>query len=99
MPLTTAHYTLGTATPVKVCEADSIPQTVWVHNAEHAQSDEVFIGNAGVVFIGNAGVTANNGMHVHSDETLKIDLDPGTDLWAISDTEGSNLHIMCIKQD
>ena len=91
MPLTTSHHTLGTAIATKVCAADSMPQTIWVHNAEHAQSDEVFIGNA--------GVTVNNGMHIHSDETLKIDLDPGTDLWAISDTEGSILQVMCIKQD
>lgn len=91
MPITTAHYTLGTATPVKVCEADSIPQTVWVHNAEHAQSDEVYIGNA--------GVTVNNGLHIHSDETLEIVLDPGSDLWAISDTAGSILQIMRIAQD
>ena len=91
MPITTAHYTLGTAIPVKVCEADSIPQTVWVHNAEHAQSDHVYIGNA--------GVTTNNGFHIHSDETLQIVLDPGSDLWAISDTAGSILQIMRLAQD
>ena len=91
MPLTTAHYTLETAAAVKVCEADSIPQTVWVHNAEHAQSDEVFIGNA--------DVTVDNGMHIHSDETLQIVLDSGTELWAISDTVGSILHVMRIAQD
>ena len=91
MPITTAHYTLGTAIPVKVCEADSIPQTVWVHNAEHAQSDHVYIGNA--------GVTTNNGLHIHSDETLEIVLDPGSDLWAISDRAGSILQIMRIAQD
>lgn len=91
MPLTQAHYTLGTATATKVCPADRQTQTVWVHNAEHSQSDEVFIGNS--------GVTTANGMHIHSDETLKIELDPGTDLWAISDTAGSILHVMRITQD
>jgi len=91
MPLTTSHHTLGAASPTKICAADSIPQTVWVHNAEHASSDEIFIGNA--------SVSTAVGMHIHSDETLKIDLDPGSDLWAISDTEGSILQVMCIKQD
>ena len=91
MPLTTAHYTLGTATPTKICAADRMPQAIWVHNAEHAQSDEVFIGNA--------SVSTANGMHIHSDETLNLDLDPGTDLWAISHTAGSIIHVMCIKQD
>lgn len=91
MPLTTAHYTLGTATPTKICAADSIPQTIWVHNAEHSQSDEVYIGNA--------GVTVSNGMHIHSDDTLELTLDPGSDLWAISDTVGSIVQVMCIKQD
>ena len=91
MPITQAHYTLGTAIPTKIVPAQSIPQKVFVHNAEHAQSDEVFIGNA--------AVSTANGLHIHSDETLKIDLDPGSDLWAISDTEGSILQVMCIKQD
>ena len=91
MPLTQAHYTLGTATPTKVCPADTQPQTVWVHNSEHAQSDEVFIGNA--------AVTTADGLHIHSDETFKIDLDPGTDLWAISDTAGSIVQVMRITQD
>jgi hypothetical protein len=91
MPLTTSHKTLGTVTPTKICDATSIPQTVWVHNSEHSQSDEVFVGNA--------SVSTATGMHIHSEETLKIDLDPGTDLWAISDTDGSILHVMCLKQD
>ena len=91
MPITTAHYTLGTAVATKICAADKMPQTIWVHNAEHAQSDEVFIGNA--------SVSTANGMHIHSDETLNLELDPGTDLWAISDTVGSIVHVMCIKQD
>ena len=91
MPLTQTHYTLGTAIATKVCAADRQPQTIWVHNAEHAQSDEVFIGNS--------GVTTANGMHIHSDETLRIELDPGTDLWAISDSDGSVLHVMRITQD
>lgn len=91
MPLTTNHYTLGTATATKICSADAMPQTIWVHNAEHAQADEVFIGNA--------SVSTATGMHIHSDETLKIDIDPGTDLWAISDTVGSIVHVMCMKQD
>ena len=91
MPIITNHYTLGTATATKICSADANGQTVWVHNAEHSQSDEVFIGNA--------TVTTASGLHVHSEETLQIVLDPGTDLWAISDTIGSVIHTMCIKQD
>lgn len=91
MPITQAHYTLGTATATKIVAAQSIPQKVLVHNAEHAQSDEVFIGNA--------AVSASNGLHIHSDETLEIELDPGSDLWAISDTVGSIIHTLVLKQD
>ena len=91
MPITQAHYTLGTAIPTKIVPAQSIPQKVFVHNAEHAQSDEVFIGNA--------AVSTSNGLHIHSDETLEFDLDPGSDLWAISDTVGSIVHTLVMKQD
>ena len=91
MPLTTHHYTLGTAVPTKVCSADQQPQTVWVHNDEHSQSDRVFLGNA--------SVSTATGFHLDSTESMKIDLDPGSDLWAISDSNGSQLHIMCLKQD
>jgi len=91
MPLTQAHYTLATTSATKVVPAATQGQRVLVHNAEHAQSDEVFIGNA--------SVTTANGMHIHSDETLDLTLDPGTDLWAISDTDGSVLHVLRITQD
>ena len=91
MPLTTNHYTLGTATPTKVVAADIHPQKVWIHNAEHAQSD--------AVFIGDATVTTTTGLHIHSDETLEFVLDPGTDLWAISDTAGSKIQVLRITQD
>ena len=91
MPLTTHQYTLETATATQLCPPDIQPQTVWVHNAEHAQADEIYIGNS--------SVSIASGLHVHSDQTLKIELDPGTSLWAISDTVGSRVHVMCIKQD
>lgn len=91
MPLTTSHFTLNTATPTQLCPPDVQPQTVWIHNEEHAQADKIYIGNS--------SVSIANGLHVHSDQTLKIDLDPGTSLWAISDTVGSIVHVMCIKQD
>lgn len=91
MPIHTQHFTLSNVTPTKVCSADSQPQQIWVHNSEHAQSDEVFIGNE--------TVSVATGLHIHSDETLKLDIDPGTELWAISDTNGSLFQVMCIKQD
>ena len=91
MPIHTEHFTLGNVTATKVCAADNQPQTIWVHNEEHSQSDKVFIGDS--------TVSTTTGLHIHSDETLRIDLDPGTELWAISDTVGSLLQVMCIKQD
>ena len=91
MPIHTQHFTLSNVTATKVCSADSQPQQIWVHNSEHSHSDQVFIGNA--------TVTTANGLHIHSDETLQIELDPGSELWAISDTNGSLFQVMCIKQD
>ena len=91
MPLTTHQYTLGTATATQLCPPDIQPQTVWVHNDEHSQSHKVFIGNS--------SVSVGTGFHVGSDGTLELSLDPGTSLWAISDSVGSVVHVMCLKQD
>jgi len=91
MPISHAHYTLGTATPTKIVSAQSISQKVIVHNDEHSSSDEVFIGNA--------AVSTANGLHIDSGQTLEIELDPGSDLWAISDSNGSIVHTLVMKQD
>jgi len=91
MPIHTEHFTLGTATATKVCAASSQGQLVMVHNDEHSQSDKVYVGGA--------NVTTANGLHIDSDLTFQIQLDPGSDLWAISDSAGSLVHVLCIKQD
>ena len=91
MPLQTQQFTLGTATASKICVAEAQSQTVWVHNEEHSQSD--------AIYIGNASVSTATGFHLDSEFTIKIELDPGSDLWAISDTDSSIVHVLAIKQD
>ena len=91
MPIHTEQFTLGTATATKICAASSQGQVAMVHNDEHSQSDRVYVGNA--------NVTTANGLHIDSVLTFQIQLDPGSDLWAISDTDGSLVHTLCIKQD
>ena len=91
MPIQQARYTLGTAEATKVIAADSLPSLVFVHNAEHASST--------IVYLGNADVTNANGMHLHSDDTLNFTIGPGDELWAVSAAGTPVLQIMRIVQD
>jgi len=43
-------------------------------------------------------VTLNNGLHLPDTNTIQLDIYPGDDLWAISDTaDGATLHVMVIR--
>lgn len=91
MPITTAQYTLSNVTAVKVVSAEIIQQTAILHNGDHQ--------NSHIIYLGNSGVTSSNGMHLDSDSTLTVPLDPGSDLWAISSHNGTLLTKLVIKQD
>jgi hypothetical protein len=63
-------------------------QHVCIHNHEHNQNHEIFIGGS--------DVTLTNGMHAVATQTGVIQLLPGDELFAIAN-QASNLRILVVK--
>ena len=91
MPITTQQFTLAENVRQRIVAPDVMNQQVIVHNHEHAQNKEIFIGNS--------GVTTTNGLHARSTETLSVNIGPGDDLWAVSDDNNVVIHVLVVKQD
>lgn len=91
MPITTAQYTLTANTPRQIVAPDRMNQHVCIHNHEHAQNSEIYIGNS--------TVTTSTGIHAVATQTSMIDIGPGDDLWAVSDTSDVEIQVLVIKQD
>ena len=90
MPVFTYGYDLVANVRQLVVPARTMPQEVCIHNHEHSQNRQIFIGNS--------GVTLANGIHAVATQTSVITLGPSDDLYAIADTD-SNLRIMVVTQD
>jgi len=90
MPVKTYAYDLVANVRTLVVPAQTVSQEVCIHNHEHNQNREIFLGNS--------GVTLANGMHAVATQTSIITLGPNDDLYAITDT-ASNLRIMVVTQD
>ena len=90
MPISTAHFSVGT-TRVKIVQAATIAQHVCIHNHEHSNSNNVYVGGA--------DVTTSNGIHAQSTLTSQITIGPGDDLWAIADGGTNEVHVLVVKQD
>jgi hypothetical protein len=72
-----------------VVGASTSVQHVCVHNHEHSQNKEIFIGGP--------DVTVDNGMHAVATQTGVVQLMPGDELYAITSQTGSNLRILVVK--
>jgi hypothetical protein len=91
MPIRTYGYDLVQNVRTLVVPASVEPQEVCIHNHEHNQNHEIFLGNE--------TVTVTNGMHAVATQTSIITLPPGDELYAITSTAGGcNLRIMVVTQ-
>jgi hypothetical protein len=90
MPVKTYAYNLVANVRTLVVPPQTVSQEVCIHNHEHNQNHEIFLGNS--------GVTLANGMHAVATQTSIITLGPNDDLYAITNTD-SNLRIMVVTQD
>lgn len=91
MPVQTYAYSLAQGVRTLVVPRDVEPQEVCIHNHEHAISKEIFLGNS--------SVTVANGMHAVATQTSIITLNPGDELYAITDEiGGAELRIMVVTQ-
>jgi hypothetical protein len=88
MPFETTQFTLVEDVRVKVVTAKASTQHVCIHNHEHNANKEIFIGDS--------TVTPETGIHAVATQTSMITLNPGTDLWAITDEATASLHVAVI---
>jgi hypothetical protein len=92
MPIITYAYNLAQNVRTLVVPASTQSQEVCIHNHEHSQNQEIFLGNE--------TVTVANGMHAVATQTSIITIGPGDDLYAISGETGTvNLRVLVVRQD
>ena len=91
MPVKTFGYDLVQNVRTQVVPPAIEPQEVCIHNHEHSQNKEIFIGNE--------TVTVENGMHAVATQTSIIVLQPNDALWAITaNSGGANLRVMVVTK-
>jgi hypothetical protein len=88
MAIQTFSYNLATGVRTLVVGASTSVQHVCIHNHEHNQNHEIYIGGP--------DVTLANGMHAVATETGQLQLLPGDELFAIAN-QASNLRILVVK--
>jgi hypothetical protein len=84
--LNTKQVTVGTA-PVLVLAASPSPLKVLLHNAEKSSNTFIWFG-------GSATVTTSTGAHLDNATTYQLTLSPGSPLYAVSDSNDRNLHVI-----
>jgi hypothetical protein len=88
MAIQTFSYDLATGVRTLVVGASTSVQHVCIHNHEHNQNHEIYIGGP--------DVTLANGMHAVATETSQLQLLPGDELFAIAN-QASSLRILVVK--
>ena len=91
MPVQTFGYDLVQNVRTLVVPPSVEPQEVCIHNHEHSQNKEIFLGNE--------TVTVANGMHAVATQTSIITLEPNDSLYAITaNSGGANLRVMVVTK-
>jgi hypothetical protein len=91
MPISTAQFTLTANTPRQIVGPDRMSQHVCIHNHEHNDNKEIYIGNS--------SVTTTTGIHAVATQTSMITIGAGDDLWAVSAEDGVEMQVLVVKQD
>jgi hypothetical protein len=85
MAIITRQYSLGTAT-VLIVPRDDNPQVALLHNHEHNNNHEIFVGAS--------TVTTTTGIHIPATETLQVTIPAGDELYACADGANRVLHVL-----
>lgn len=91
MPITQNLLTLSLGTPVQIVEPQTQAQEVHLHNMTKSSNE--------YIHIGTSSVSTANSLHLDPGETMRLNLGPGDDLWAISDPGGLQVGVLVVKQD
>jgi hypothetical protein len=89
--ITNAVYTLSNVTATKVVAASTLPQEVHLHNQTKSSNN--------YIFLGNSSVSTANSMHIDPGQTIRLQLMPNDDLWAVSDPDGLVIGVLTIRQN
>jgi len=84
--LETKQVTVGTAS-VQVLGENQGPVQVILHNGEKSSNEYIWFG-------GGAAVTTSTGAHIDNAATYQLVIQPGNELWAITDAGTKTLHVL-----
>ena len=84
--LETKQVTVGTAS-VQVLGEHQGPVQVILHNGEKSSNEYIWFG-------GGAAVTTSTGAHIDDAATYQLVIQPGNELWAITDAGTKTLHVL-----
>ena len=91
MPITQNLLTLSLGTPVQIVEPQTQAQEVHLHNMSKSSNQ--------YIHIGTSSVSTANSLHLDPGDTMRLNLGPSDDLWAISDPGGLQVGVLVVKQD
>jgi hypothetical protein len=91
MTLATAQFELDNVTPTKIVTASVNPQFVTLHNLTKSSNE--------FVYFGGANVSTTNAPHIDPGETIKLQLLPLEELYAVSDPTDLVVGVMTQKQN
>ncbi len=85
MAIITSQVTV-TTTRQSIISSDNVPRDVLLH-AKHE------------IYIGNSGVTSSNGYLMDNGDEVRLSLQEGEDLYAVTNAGSGTLHILVSKID
>ena len=85
MAIITSQVTV-TGTRQSIISVDNVSRDVLLH-AKHE------------IFIGNSGVTSTNGYILDNGDVLRLSMQEGEDLWAVTSGGSGTLHVLVSKVD
>lgn len=88
MTVQTFGYDLAEGVRTLIVGASVSVQHICIHNHEHNQNHEIFVGGP--------DVTLTNGMHAVATQTGTLQLLPGDELYAIAN-QASNIRVLVVK--
>jgi len=86
-----ATHTLSNTTATLVVPAHRNEQEVHLHNMTKSSNE--------YVHLGNASMSLANSIHIDPGETVRYNIPPGDELYAMSNPDGLEIGVLRITQD
>lgn len=92
MPVIVNSFSLERDVSVQLVAPDNMPQEVHIHNHEHSQGRDLYIGP-------DNSVSEDNGHHVLAESDIAFSLMPGDVLWGMTpDNAGCDVTVLQIQK-